>query len=97
MPNHITNQLKVTGSNEQVEKLFNQIKNKKEDTEEKKCFIDFNKIIPMPESLNITSGSSVDNAIKILNDDKKGLSEMLDYPWVKDENITNIEDLKKDY
>jgi hypothetical protein len=95
MPNNITNQLKVTGSNEQVEKIFNQIRNKKKDTEENKCFIDFNNIIPMPESLNITSGSSVDNAICILNDDKKGLLEMLDYPWVKDENITNIEDLKK--
>ena len=95
MPNHITNQLKVTGSQEQVKKLFDKIRNKKEDTEENKCFIDFNNIIPMPESLNITSGSSVDNAIKILNNDTKGLSEMLDYPWVKEENITNIEDLKK--
>ena len=95
MPNHITNRLKVTGSNEQVKKLFNKIRSKKEDTEENKCFIDFNKIIPMSKSLSITSGSSVDNAILILNDDKKGLSEMLDYSWVKDENITNIEDLKK--
>lgn len=95
MPNNITNQLKVIGSNEQVEKLFNTIKNKKKDTEENKCLIDFNKIIPMPKSLSITSGSSVDNAILIINDDKKGLSEMLDYSWVKDENITKIEDLKK--
>jgi hypothetical protein len=95
MPNHITNQLKVIGSNEQVEKLFNQIRNKKKDTEENKCLIDFNKIIPMPESLNITSGSSVDNAVLVLTDNTEELKKMLDYPWVKDEGITNVSDLKK--
>lgn len=95
MPNHITNQLKVTGSKQLVEELFNKIKNEKENTEEHLCLIDFNKIVPMPESLKITSGSSVDYALLVLTDNTEELTKMLDYPWVKDEGITNVSDLKK--
>jgi len=88
MPNHITNILKAEGPTEKVKELFNSIKGEK-------TIIDFNKIIPMPESLNVTSGSNVDNAIAILTNDNKLFSEMLDWNWVKEENINSIEQLKE--
>ena len=61
MPNHITNILKFEGDSEQVHAMLDQIKN------EELGFgsIDFNKIIPMPESLNIEAGSRTDEALYV--------------------------------
>lgn len=56
MPNHITNRIEFYGEQSNIDKILELIKG------EDSC-IDFNKIIPMPESLNIASGSSTDNAI----------------------------------
>ena len=39
MPNHITNRLKVTGSNEQVKKLFNKVSFNPMDFVKSKIFI----------------------------------------------------------
>lgn len=50
MPNHITNILKVNGSDEQVKNVFAHIKTERSE-------FDFNKIIPMPEELNIASST----------------------------------------
>lgn len=87
MPNHITNIVKVEGSPEKVEELFLYVKGEKSE-------FDFNKIIPMPESLHITSGSNVDNAIAILSNDLEKFNEMLDWSWVKEEGIETVEDLQ---
>lgn len=88
MPNHITNIVKVEGSPEKVKELFLYVKGEKSE-------FDFNKIIPMPESLNITSGSNVDNAIAILSNDLEKFNEMLDWGWVKEEGIETVEELQK--
>lgn len=50
MPNHIVNILKVNGSDEQVKNVFAHMKTEYSE-------FDFNKIIPMPEELNIESSS----------------------------------------
>lgn len=88
MPNHITNIVKVSGSPEKVKELFLYVKGEKSE-------FDFNKIIPMPESLHITSGSNVDNAIAILSNDLDKFNEMLDWGWVKEEKIKTVEELQK--
>lgn len=88
MPNHITNILTIKADGELVKEVLLSIKGEER-------LIDFNKIIPMPESLNVTSGSNVDNAIAILTNDNKLFSEMLDWNWVKEENINSIEQLKE--
>ena len=61
MPNHITNILKFEGDSEQVHAMLDQIKS------DELVFgsIDFNKIIPMPESLNIEAGSRTDDALYV--------------------------------
>lgn len=51
MPNYVKNILTFTGDSQTIEKLFKTVKTKESD-------FDFNTIIPMPESLNIESGSS---------------------------------------
>ena len=58
MPNHITNILKFKGDSEQVHALHDKIKS----DELGYGSIDFNKIIPLPESLNIEAGSRTDEA-----------------------------------
>lgn len=99
MPNHITNILTFNGPQKDVEALRNAIKGVREDDEggEEHTLIDFNKIIPMPSTLNITSGSMVDRGIAILKfteqGDDSGLRKMLEYPWVKSENITTPQQL----
>lgn len=52
MPNYVKNIVAFQGSQEEIEKIFAFVGSEKEDL----CF-DFNKIIPMPESLNIEAGS----------------------------------------
>ena len=61
MPNHITNILKFEGDSEQVHAMLDQIKNEELGIGS----IDFNKIIPMPESLNIEAGSRTDEALYV--------------------------------
>lgn len=53
MPNHVTNILKFNGNAERFQEMLGRIQNE----EYGRGSIDFNKIIPMPESLNIQSGS----------------------------------------
>lgn len=88
MPNHITNLLVIKGDENRVEELLSFVKGKEEQ-------FDFGKIIPMPESLHIVSGSNVDNAMAIIRDDESYFSKMLDYAWVKEEKIKTISQLKK--
>jgi len=64
MPNHVRNILSFSGDDKEIEKLRNTIKGKFDDGSEMQ--IDFNKIIPRPESLNITAGSSTDYGIAVV-------------------------------
>lgn len=62
MPNHITNKLKINGSKELVKEIKDYLKT---EYDEGIIGIDFNKIIPMPKSLDITSGSIEDRALSL--------------------------------
>lgn len=61
MPNHVKNIVTFDCDGEELQKILEHIKN----DEQGVGSIDFEKIIPMPESLNITSGSVMQGAIKI--------------------------------
>ena len=82
MPNHITNILRIEASEELTAQIKSDIKSVDEEGETR--HIDFNKILPMPESLNITSGSTTENGIAILRyragDDRK-IREIMGYAW----------------
>ena len=56
MPNHVINKVKFSGNEIEIRKMLDEIKN----DEIGIGSIDFNKIVPMPESLNIESGSRTD-------------------------------------
>ncbi len=53
MPNHVTNIVKFNGNADRFQEMLERIQNE----EYGRGSIDFNKIIPMPESLNIQAGS----------------------------------------
>lgn len=57
MPNHITNRLKVIGDEIEVKKLFEYVKGE--------SAMDFNKIKPMPESLDIEIHSGIEGWVKL--------------------------------
>lgn len=64
MPNNVTNQLTINGSDSQVKEVLDFLKGK--DSEGKEMLIDFNKIEPMPEALNLPSDADSMNAMKYL-------------------------------
>lgn len=92
MPNHTANLLEIHGDKETIQRLIAEV------SDNGKGF-DFNKIVPMPESLQITAGSSTDYGIAVLkwqkNKDPSDLKDILAYPWVKSEGINNYDDLAK--
>lgn len=55
MPNHITNRLIIKASEDRVREVLGFIKGETE--ERTPMYIDFNKIVPMPNELDISSGS----------------------------------------
>lgn len=56
MPNHVINLVTLRGDETKIAELLEAIKN----DEIGRGSIDFNKIVPMPEALNITAGSETD-------------------------------------
>lgn len=82
MPNHVTNILTITGPEELVAKIKSEIAGTYDDGEV--MHIDFNKIIPRPDTLNITSGSSTSNGIAILKyraGDPTAINGIMGYQW----------------
>ena len=61
MANCITNRLHLSGDQNRIDELLESIKGEE-------SVIDFNRIIPMPESLNIESGSRTNNGLKAYKD-----------------------------
>ena len=61
MPNHVTSVITLSGDESRINSMLEAIKN----DEVGVGSVDFNKILPMPESLHMTSGSIEDSAIAI--------------------------------
>ena len=61
MPNHIMNRLRLEGDQNRIDELLKSVKGKD-------SVLDFNKIIPMPESLNIEAGSRTEKGLKAYKD-----------------------------
>ena len=61
MPNHVTSVITLSGDESRIKAMLEQIKN----DEVGIGSVDFNKILPMPESLHMTSGSIEDSAIAV--------------------------------
>ena len=55
------NQLRLTGNQKRINELLESVKSKE-------SVLDFNKIIPMPESLDIEAGSRTDKGLKAYRD-----------------------------
>lgn len=57
IPNYIINQVRFSGDESRIAELMDFIKPDMNESSEHSAVIDFNKIIPMPESLNVDAGS----------------------------------------
>lgn len=79
MPNHIQNKLVITGDADIIRRLIDTISTPQED-EGSTRYIDFEKIIPMPECLKHSEASSETNkalAVYLYKTDRMGLMERL--------------------
>lgn len=65
MPNHVKNIVSFSGSIEEVDYIVNLITKIEETEEGKERRVDFNTLIPMPESLKVVSGSVSDECLKL--------------------------------
>ncbi len=82
MPNHISNILTIEGDSKRVAQIKSDIISV--DEEGYIRHIDFDKIIPRPKSLDITSGSSTSNGIAILKyraGDPTEINKKMGYQW----------------
>lgn len=74
MPNYVTNEISFSGNKDVIEKIINAVQ-----SDDGQNCIDFNKIIPMPKSLDVTCGSITDTAlssiITAINPDTKDYGE----------------------
>jgi hypothetical protein len=61
MPNHVTNIIDFSGKQEDIDRLMSYIQAK----DEPYGSFDFNKIIPMPETMNVESGGSQSDAMNV--------------------------------
>ncbi len=60
MPNHVENIISVSGSEQEIQRMLKRIKSDMFGV----GTLDFEKIIPMPESLNIESGTRTDRGLR---------------------------------
>ena len=60
MPNNVTNRLEINADNGKIQEIMNFLKGEPDEVGTP-CYIDFNKIIPMPKELKIEASSSGDN------------------------------------
>lgn len=86
MPNYVKHILTINAEGQKLNQILDAIKG--EDR-----VIDFNKIIPMPESLNVESGSRGDEAVKYIQSRMKGVKEQT---VLDRENIKKFESKYKD-
>ena len=101
MPNYVTNNIYLKGDAQRIKELLEEVKN----DEFGVGSIDFNKIIPMPESLNVISGSETIRCHKIykdflevytLGDTREGL-DLLSIPAQSEERyLQQRQDIKKE-
>ncbi len=73
MPNWVQNNIKFSGDTAEIKKMLETIKN----DEISFGSIDFNKIIPMPESLNIECGSITNKGIEMVKNYLESMPEKL--------------------
>ena len=64
MPNHVANHISLQGDPEKIRSMLEAIQS----DELGVGSVDFNKIIPMPKSLNIEAGSRTDRGLKAYRD-----------------------------
>ena len=65
MPNHVKNIIKLTGAQNEIDYIVNLITKTEEVDGEIQKVVDFNTLIPMPETLNVVSGGCADECILI--------------------------------
>jgi len=84
MPNHVTNILTITGPEELVARIKSEIAGTYDDPDAGERLIDFNKIVPCPDTLKITSGTTTSNGIAILKwrqGDTSDIEKIMGYNW----------------
>lgn len=65
MPNHVKNIIKLTGTQNEIDYIVNLITKTEEVDGETQKVVDFNSLIPMPETLNVVSGGCSDECLLI--------------------------------
>lgn len=64
MPNHVENIISLSGNEQEIQRMLKRIKSDMFGV----GTVDFEKIIPMPESLNIESGTRTDRGLRAYRD-----------------------------
>jgi hypothetical protein len=94
MPNWVQTKLTFSGDENRVSELLEFVKTESDGDIR---YFDLEKVIPMPQSLRITSGSSTDFGIDIIKyretGDGSALKSRLSWPWVVNAGIKTVDEL----
>lgn len=95
MPNHITSRLKITGDATKVAEVFSSIKADEPDKEGNYRLFDLEKIVPMPNALDIDSSSLGEDGMKYLYSmagdimERSAYEKSSHYAHMKDMEVNN--------
>lgn len=65
MPNNVKNIIKLTGEQNEIDYIVNLITKTEEVDGKMQKIVDFNSLIPMPETLNVVSGGCADECLRL--------------------------------
>jgi hypothetical protein len=96
MPNWCCNILEVSGHPKTLKKFKEQTQGRPDPNkpEAPRAPLSFNALCPMPEELNVESGSHGSIGYAAFYGKPNEVQKVLEYPWVKDAGVTNQEELQ---
>jgi len=100
MPNHVETKLIITGDKKQLKEFAKKHFTVIEENGIKRDHFDFDTIIPMPKSLDITNGSLTSNAMALLQAEQGDFTEIdivSEYSWIKEKKPANSVLSNRDY
>lgn len=97
MPNWCSNELTVQGKSAEVDAFLKEVKGEPStDPNDKETpALSFGKIIPMPESLNVTSGSVGDDGYEAWHGSDDNVDFILSRSYLKEANVRTREELQQ--
>lgn len=90
MPNYAHNVLRLDARHAEQPKVL--LDEALDAVKGERSVFDFNRLVPMPEALEVPDGSATDDALALTDDERA--AKMLSWPWVQEDGAQTIADVR---